>query len=174
MNRITIATIALCCTLTLAGCSLAPSQSPDEETMTVEYTIQNEADATFDIELYLLPSGLSGAEVVTENGTTYTVDGTDLGAIDRNITGDAVLVRPLGEDMDQRNHALGPGEGVGSQFEAVPDEATLVTVLRGPGRPGDLRSWSASYCGAGTATMTEQTTIYENGSVASSLRCSLG
>jgi hypothetical protein len=172
IDRRVAATVAVCCLLVLAGCGLFQPR-PGPSTMTVEYSVQNDGEDTFELELYLLPTGLSGATVVDRNGSTDTVDGTTLPAIERNLTDDAVIVRPRGPDMEQRNHTVEPRSGVGSQFEDVPTNATLVTVLRGPGSPRDIRTWAVSHCGPGMTRMTERTTISANRSLATSVRCSM-
>jgi hypothetical protein len=168
IDRHVAATVALCRLLTLAGCGFF-QERPGPSTMTVEYSFQNDGTDTFEVKLSLLPQGLSGATVADANGTTDTVDGTSLQAIERNLTEDAVIVRPRGPEMDRRNHTLEPRSGVGSQFEDVPTNSTLVTVLRGPGSPRDIRTWAVSHCGPGTTQMTERTTISANRSLASSL-----
>ena len=140
--------------LLLAGCALAPGGTPTaspEPPPDVEVSLTNAANATYDMEVFLLPRPADRARVTFANGSTRNVG--NLSAIDGvglygpPVDGVALrAVEPVGvEPLDTRIYRrVGPRSSVSSTFGSPPRGAGLFVVVAG--RDG-VYLWATATCG---------------------------
>ena len=140
--------------LLLAGCSLAPSRTPTaspEPPPDVEVSLTNAANATYDMEVFLLPRPADRARVTFANGSTRNVG--NLSAIDGvGLYGppiDGIALRaaePVDvEPLDQRIYrGVGPRSSVSSTFASPPRGAALFVVVTDP---DGVHLWATGTCG---------------------------
>ncbi len=95
-----------------------------------------------------MPGGeFGGARVEYANGTNRTFpDVQSFDHLPHQATKDAVSIVPLAENATVRTYRLTPGSGVGTTFEDVPRNATVVDVVSRPDAEEPLRSFGTSTC----------------------------
>ena len=111
--------------------------------------ISNEGNVTHLFTVAVVPDGrFGGVRVEYANGTNRTFsDVRSLDDLPRRAANGAVSIVPLDENATVRTYRLTPGSGVGTAFEDVPRNATLVYVVSAPDAERPLRSVGASTCG---------------------------
>ncbi len=141
--------------LLLAGCSFAPGGTPTaspEPPPDVEVSLTNAANATYDMEVFLLPRAAARARVTFANGSTgevgnlSAVDGVGLygPVVDEGPNPTAVEPADV-EPLDTRIYRrVGPRSSVSSTFESPPRGAALFVVVTG--RDG-VYLWATATCG---------------------------
>ena len=153
-RRLAGVTIAVASLLLLAGCAgLGPPRSDTTATPAptgadVQVQLSNGGNATHLFTVAVVPDGrFGGVRVEYANGTNRTFpDAESFDDLPRRATDGAVSLVPLGENVTVRRYRLTPGSGVGTSFESVPRNATVVTVISSPARAEPLRSFGASAC----------------------------
>jgi hypothetical protein len=138
----------------LAGCSFAPGGTPTaspEPPPDVEVSFANAANATYDMEVLLLPRPADRARLTFENGSTGEVG--NLSAVDGvGLYGPAVEgagLRDAGpldvEPLDTRIYRrVGPRSSVSSAFESPPRGAALFVVVTDS---EGVYLWATATCG---------------------------
>ena len=141
--------------LLLAGCSFAPGGTPTaspEPPPDVEVSLTNAANATYDMEVLLLPRPADRARVTFANGSTgevgnlSTVDGVGVygPVVDDGVNPSAVepaAVEPLDTRVYRR---VGPRSSVSSTFDSPPKGAALFVVVTGD---EGVYLWATATCG---------------------------
>ena len=139
----------------LAGCSFAPGGTPTatlEPPPDVEVSLTNAANATYDMEVLLLPRPADRARVTFANGSTAEVGNLSaVGGV--GLYGPVVddgpnptAVEPADvEPLDTRVYRrVGPRMSVSSTFDSPPRGAALFVVVTG--RDG-VYLWATANCG---------------------------
>ena len=156
--RLAGVTVAIASLLLLSGCAgLGAPRSPDTPAPTgadVQVQISNEGSATHVFTVAVVPDGrFEGVRVEYRNGTTRTLSNVrNLTDLPHQVTKNAVSIVPLGESVTVRTYRLTPGSGVGTTFEDVPRNSTVVNVVSRPGAEEPLQSFGASTCGDAALT----------------------
>ena len=146
--------LLLAALVVLAGCSFPPGGTPTaspEPPPDVTVSITNAGNATYDMEVLLLPRPADRARVTFANGSTgevgnlSAVDGVGLYGppVDEVALRDAepADVEPLDTRIYRR---VGPRSSVSSTFESPPRGAALFVVVTG--REG-VYLWATATCG---------------------------
>jgi hypothetical protein len=161
------ATVACCLLAVLAGCSVAPAtDTPTGQTITA--TISNDSPRSYSVELTALPQGVDAVMVTTANGSQRTYP--SMSAVPAGISQNVTDLDVTGTDAQTVTHRLPPGTGIGTGFEDVPRNTTLVYALREPGVNGTVRSWGATVC-RDTARMSFTFTVDTAGNVSAATAC---
>ena len=176
MNRRVAAAVAVASLLFLTGCAgLGPPRSTDTPAPTgadVRVQISNEGNDSHLFTVAVVPDGrFGGVRVEYANGTNRTFpDVGSLSDLPRRATEGAVSLVPLGENVTVRRYRLTPGSGVGTSFEDVPRNSTVVNVVSQPGDAEPLRSFGASTCGDADLTRIDLR-VTANGNVEHATAC---
>ena len=156
-----LAGLAVASLLLVAGCAgLGPPRSgttPAPTGADVQVQISNEGDVTHLFTVAVVPDGrFGGVRVEYANDTNRTFpDVQSLDDLPRQATRDAVSIVPLAENATVRRYRLAPGSGVGTTFEDVPRNSTVVDVVSRPSAEDPLRSFGASTCGDAAPTRVD-------------------
>ena len=139
----------------LAGCSFAPGGTPTaspEPPPDVEVSLTNAANATYDMEVFLLPRPADRARETFANGSTGEVGNLSaVGGV--GLYGPVVddgpnptAVEPADvEPLDTRVYRrVGPRMSVSSAFESPPRGVALFVVVTGP---DGVYLWATATCG---------------------------
>lgn len=171
-----LAAVAVASLLLLAGCAgLGPPRSSETPAPTgadVRVQISNEGNVTHLFTVAVVPDGrFGGVRVEYANGTNRTFpDVRSLDDLPHRATKGAVSLVPLAENATVRTYRLTPGSGVGTTFEDVPRNATVVDAVSRPGGEEPLRSFGASTCGDADLTRIDLR-VTPNGNVELSTTC---
>jgi hypothetical protein len=163
--------LVVCCVslLVLAGCS-APTTG-DRPTSDVRLSVDNGDTETYELTVAVVPSTVDTLRITDTDGTTRTfrnVSGLD--AVPEDALGNATAFTATGPDVTTRSYVLEPQTGLGDEFSATPQNATLLFLLTRPGADDPTRSWGAVTCGQ--SDFAELTlTIADGGSVSVSNHC---
>ena len=151
--RLTGVTVAVASLLLLSGCvGLGAPRSPDTPTPTgadVQVQMSNDGNATHVFTVAVVPDGrFEGVRVEYANGTNRTFPNVQsFDDLPQQAAKDAVRIVPRNQNATVRTYRLTPGSGVGTTFEDVPRNATVVSVVSRPGAEEPLRSFGTSTCG---------------------------
>jgi hypothetical protein len=158
-----IRTLALVFLLVLAGCAAPatqPTETPTETNATV--TVDNAANRTYTVELRLVPERLTRVTVVGSDGVSRPVE--NLSAVSgvyafapRNATD--VRISTVAESTSEVR--LAPGSGTTTRLVTTGPDATLVVVVRVPGR---VVRWATIYCGPTDTIGSVDLTLGDGGS----------
>ena len=168
--------VAVASLFLLAGCAgVGPPRSEDTPAPSgadVRVNVQNEGTATRLFTVAVVPDGrFEGVRVEYRNGTNRTLPNVQsLADLPHEVRQDAVSIVPLNENATVRTYRLTPGSGVGTSFEDVPRNSTVVTVVSAPGRDEPLRSLGASTCGDADLTRIDLR-VTPNGNVEMHTTC---
>ena len=123
----------------------------------MQVQISNEGNVTHRFTVAVVPDGqFSGVRVEYANGTTRTLPNVrNFADLPHQVTKDAVSIVPLNENATVRTYRLTPGSGVGTTFEDVPRNSTVVNVVSRPGTEEPLQSFGASTCGDAALTRVD-------------------
>ncbi|MBX0322324.1 hypothetical protein EGH21_04680 [Halomicroarcula sp. F13] len=152
-------------TAALAGCTGTDSETPTPDD--IAYTVENVDAGPHDVVLAATPDGVTGFEFTYADGSTRTVEATDLGELPSDAIDGAVGLRPLGEGVDRRELTVAAGERRQGSFTGLAPDTRVFTLVAPSGE--QIRSYGFSWCDQGR--MELEIRVVTETSYEESVRC---
>lgn len=160
------------CLLLLAGCSTtAPTSGTNEETMTVDLSLQNDDATTYNVTVTVLPESTAGLRVTYANGSAREFPTVSRFAdLPPDARSNLTAVDVLDTETTTKRYRLTSRTGVGDTLTDVPQNATVVVLVARLDGQNQSRSQGAATCPESTV-MDLRVTIAADGSASFATAC---
>lgn len=172
MPRVALA-VSLVLLVVVAGCAAtAPGGTGTPTPRDVSVTVTNDGDAPIVATFSVAPDPVEGFRVTYANDTSVRfADADSVDDLPPRAVAEAVSLVPLGPDVRSRRFDLNPGEGIGTTFEAVPRNATLIGIIADPTEDAPMRTVGIERCGPDASFVRVEYTIRGGGYIDSAVSC---
>lgn len=161
-------TVALVLT---AGCAAVP-QPPTSTEREASFGASNDGEERAVVTVNVVSGRVTGYRVTDADNVTRTYrNASTVDDLPPRAVSTAVSLVPLGDDVLTKRFVLDPGEGVGTTFPAVGQNATLVTVVGFPDNPEPMRTVGVGTCGPGASLIDVEILIQPGGAFHESVSC---
>jgi len=164
--------IVLCVVLVLAAGCVGVPEPPASTERDASFSATNDGNETAVVTVSVVSGQPVGYRVTDAGNVTRTYrNATTVDDLPPRAVATAVSLVPIGEDVRTERYTLRVGEGVGTTFDSVGRNVTLVTVVAYPENPEPMRTIGVGSCGPDATLTAVEILIQQGGLIHESVSC---